>query len=107
MSELDFDARYTGDSEDEIGVLGNSMNTLSEKLKETIGELKTANNELQKDMKRYALMKPERFIANVSHELKTPIALIQGYAEGLTEGMAEDPESRDYYCESFRMKPEK
>ena len=48
MSELDFDARYTGDSEDEIGVLGKSMNTLSEKLKETIGELKTANNELQK-----------------------------------------------------------
>ena len=48
MSELDFDARYTGDSEDEIGVLGNSMNTLSEKLKETIGELKTANNETAK-----------------------------------------------------------
>ena len=90
MSELDFDARYTGDSEDEIGVLGKSMNTLSEKLKETIGELKTANN--------VANMRKE-FSANVSHELKTPIALIQGYAEGLTEGMAEDPESRDYYCE--------
>ena len=101
MSELDFDARYTGDSEDEIGVLGNSMNTLSEKLKETIGELKTANNELQKDIEEKIRIDEARkeFIANVSHELKTPIALIQGYAEGLTEGMAEDPESRDYYCE--------
>ena len=101
MSELDFDARYTGDSEDEIGVLGKSMNTLLEKLKETIGELKTANNELQKDIEEKIRIDEARkeFIANVSHELKTPIALIQGYAEGLTEGMAEDPESRDYYCE--------
>ena len=101
MSELDFEARYTGSSEDEIGVLGNSMNTLSEKLKETIGELKTANNELQRDIEEKIRIDETRkdFIANVSHELKTPIALIQGYAEGLTEGMAEDPESRDYYCD--------
>ena len=101
MSELDFEARYTGDSEDEIGVLGRSMNTLSEKLKETIGELKTANNELQKDIEEKIKVDETRkeFIANVSHELKTPIALIQGYAEGLTEGMAEDEDSRNYYCE--------
>ena len=101
MSELDFEARYTGDSEDEIGVLGRSMNTLSEKLKETIGELKTANNELQKDIEEKIKIDETRkeFIANVSHELKTPIALIQGYAEGLTEGMAEDEDSRNYYCE--------
>ena len=101
MSELDFEARYEGRSEDEIGVLGRSMNTLSEKLKETIGELKTANNELQRDIEEKIRIDETRkdFIANVSHELKTPIALIQGYAEGLTEGMAEDPDSRDYYCE--------
>ena len=101
MSELDFDAKYTGSSEDEIGVLGHSMNTLSEKLKDTIGELKNANNELQRDIEEKVRIDEARkeFIANVSHELKTPIALIQGYAEGLTEGMAEDPESRNYYCE--------
>ena len=39
------------------------------------------------------------FMGNVSHELKTPIALIQGYAEGLKEGVNDDPESRDFYCD--------
>ena len=94
MSNLDFDAKY-------IGVLGNSMNRLSDTLKETIGQLRTANTELQQDIEEKIKVDEMRkdFIANVSHELKTPIALIQGYAEGLTEGMAEDPESRDYYCE--------
>ena len=101
MSELDFDARYQGTSQDEIGILGNSMNTLSEKLKETIRELQQANEELQKDIEEKIRIDEARkdFIANVSHELKTPIALIQGYAEGLTEGMAEDEDSRNYYCE--------
>mgnify|MGYP000928229929 FL=1 len=40
-----------------------------------------------------------RFLDNVSHELKTPIALIQGYAEGLNENISDDPESREFYCE--------
>ena len=77
------------------------MNVLSSRLKEAIGELKTANLQLQRDVEEKIQIDEMRkeFIANVSHELKTPIALIQGYAEGLTEGMATDPESRDYYCE--------
>ncbi len=101
MSRLDFEAKYQGDAQDEIGVLGNSMNVLSDKLRETVGELKSANNELKRDIEEKIQIDEMRqeFIANVSHELKTPIALIQGYAEGLTEGMAEDRESRDYYCE--------
>ena len=41
----------------------------------------------------------KEFLANVSHELKTPIALIQGYAEGLSEGVNDDSESRVFYCE--------
>jgi len=103
MSQLDFDARYQASEREveEIQVLGSSMNTLSERLKETIGELKSANNQLQKDIEEKTRIDEMRkeFIANVSHELKTPIALIQGYAEGLQEGMGEDKESRDYYCD--------
>ena len=41
----------------------------------------------------------QEFLGNVSHELKTPIALIQGYAEGLKDGVSDDPESREFYCD--------
>ena len=103
MSRLDFNVRFKAAEHDveEIKILGSSMNRLSERLKETIGELKSANNQLQKDIEEKTRIDEMRkeFVANVSHELKTPIALIQGYAEGLQEGMAEDKESRDYYCE--------
>ena len=102
LSNLDFEARYedTPHTTQELSCLGQSMNVLSNKLKDTIAVLKTANNELQKDIQEKIQVDEMRkdFIANVSHELKTPIALIQGYAEGLTEGMAEEKESRDYYC---------
>ncbi len=101
MEHLDFDVRYEEDRGDEIGVLGHSMNAMSDKLEETISELKTANNELQLDLERRSEQEQMRqeFLANVSHELKTPIALIQGYAEGLQENVNDDPENREFYCE--------
>ena len=103
MSNLDFDARYETSrrSTEEIDTLGNSMNVLSERLKTTIGELKEANAQLKKDIDEKVQIDEMRkeFIANVSHELKTPIALIQGYAEGLKECINDDPESREFYCE--------
>ncbi|MCD8082139.1 MAG: HAMP domain-containing histidine kinase [Clostridiales bacterium] len=101
MSNLDFDVSYQGHADDEIGIPGESMNTLSGRLKEAIGALQEANRQLQHDIEEKIQIDEMRkeFIANVSHELKTPIALIQGYAEGLTEGMCEDEESRNYYCE--------
>lgn len=101
MQKLNFSSRYEDNRSDEIGVLGNSMNALSDKLEETISELKTANNELQLDLQRRSEQEQMRqeFLANVSHELKTPIALIQGYAEGLQENVNDDPESREFYCE--------
>lgn len=101
MGKLDFTAEYTGSDMDEIGILGQNMNMMSEKLESTIDELKQANIILQNDIKKKEeidIMRKD-FIANVSHELKTPIALIQGYAEGLSEGLCEDPESRQYYTE--------
>lgn len=101
MADMDFDARYEGNDKSEIGVLGSSMNYMSDKLEENISQLKTANRELQRDIERKEKIDEMRteFLSNVSHELKTPIALIQGYAEGLKEGITDDPESMDYYCD--------
>lgn len=100
MSHLDFEARYEGEDKNEIGLLGENINSMSETLKDTISELKEANIELKKDIQKKEELEEMRneFLSNVSHELKTPIALIQGYAEGLQEGMADDEESRAYYC---------
>lgn len=101
MANLDFEAKYTSGGENEIGVLGQNFNIMSEKLERTVSELKSANYELQKDIEKKEKLETVRteFIGNVSHELKTPIALIQGYAEGLKEGISDDPESRAFYCD--------
>jgi signal transduction histidine kinase len=101
MSRLDFAQKYPVESEDEIGVLGNSINTLSETLEKTLGELKSANVQLQRELEQKVQIDEMRkeFLSNVSHELKTPIALIQGYAEGLQENINDDEESREFYCD--------
>ena len=101
MAQLDFDAKVDVNTKDELEILGNSMNTLSETLESTIADLKSANLELTKDIEKKEQIDEMRkeFLSHVSHELKTPIALIQGYAEGLSENIMDDEESKEFYCE--------
>lgn len=101
MAEFDFSKKYDIKSNDEIGILGESINTLSEQLEYKISELKSMNIKLQTDLEQKLKMGEIRkeFLSNVSHELKTPIALIQGYAEGLKDNIIKDEESRSYYIE--------
>ena len=101
MKNLDFDAKYKCRAGNEIDELGENFNKMSEELEKTISELKSLNNQLQKDIENKIRIDQQRqeFLNNVSHELKTPIALVQGYAEGLKENISDDPESREFYCD--------
>ena len=103
MSNLNFEVKYIPKKNDsaEIAELGTHMNEMSQALETTISDLKTANIELKQDIEIKEQIDEMRkeFLSNVSHELKTPIAIIQGYAECLKEEVNEDPESRDYYCD--------
>ena len=101
MSKLDFSHKYrTTDADDEINNLGKSINTMSDKLEATIKQLRATNIELEKDIEEKSKIDEMRkqFIQDVSHELKTPIALIQGYSEGLIENVNTDPENREFYA---------
>lgn len=102
MSNLDFSHKYeVTDAKDEINELGKSINIMSEKLEKTIKQLRNSNIELEKDIEEKSKLDEMRktFISDVSHELKTPIALIQGYSEGLIENINTDDESRKFYAE--------
>ena len=101
MAQLDFTARYDVKTEDEIGELGRSINQMSESLEQALSELKSANAQLSRDLEKREQIDDMRkeFLSNISHELKTPIALIQGYAEGLQDNINEDEESRQFYCD--------
>lgn len=102
MANLDFSHKYRiTDSDDEINNLGKSINVMSDKLEKTIKQLRNTNIELEKDIEEKSQIDEMRksFISDVSHELKTPIALIQGYSEGLLENVNSDEESRKFYAE--------
>lgn len=101
MSKLDFSQKVEVKSQDELGELGRSLNSLSEQLSRSIAELQAANALLQEEVERERKIDEMRkeFISSVSHELKTPLSLIQGYAEGLKLNVAEDEASKNFYCE--------
>ena len=84
IAETDFSHKCTAETRDEIGELAGSINQLSASLEATLADLSEKNRKLQSDIaheQRVDKMRKD-FISNVSHELKTPISIVQGYAEG-------------------------
>ena len=109
MSELDFSRKYRVRSNDEIGELGHSINSLSDQLNSAIGRLNRMNTNLLQEIEKERKIDEMRqnFIASVSHELRTPISLIEGYAEGLIDNVADDREKRISYCHVIMEETEK
>ena len=110
MAQLDFSQKFEGKTTDEIGELGENINFLSVQLEESIHQLQRTNELLEEEVKKERQIDEMRqnLLANVSHDLKTPIAIIQGYAEGLRANISESPEDREFYTsviieESERM----
>jgi len=94
MKQLDFSENCPVSSNDEIGVLAENINELSLALSTNIAKL---NHEIHE--KNLINEKRKELLNNVSHELKTPLALMQGYAEGLKLNVANSTEKRDFYCD--------
>ena len=85
MSSLDFSQKCEPGNVAEIDLLADSINEMSESLEKSLDDLRQKNEKLQNDIEQEKTIDRLRqvFISGVSHELKTPIAIIQGYSEGL------------------------
>lgn len=100
MANLDFSEKCRVNSNDEIGNVAASLNFLSENLDNALTSLRTANAKLEEDIEKERNLERMRkeFVASVSHELKTPITLIDGYAVGLKDEVFEGRE-KDFYLD--------
>lgn len=87
MSRLDFSIHCSESRQDELGELGQDLNSLARQLRSTIVQLETANRKLQQDLDLQQEVDRMRkgFIAAASHEFKTPLTLLRGYLEMLQE----------------------
>ncbi|MBD7910161.1 MULTISPECIES: HAMP domain-containing sensor histidine kinase [Clostridium] len=98
MSKMNFDEKCTVNREDEIGSLANTLNFLSTNLDGALKNLQEKNKKLKEDIEKERSLELMRkdFIASVSHELKTPIGIIEGYAEGIKDGIVSGEDSLIY-----------
>ena len=87
ISNLEFDIRVEVKSEDELGQLGMAINKMSDHLEANLVQLQ---NDLEKR---------KRLVRNISHEIKSPIAVIMGYADRLKVVLQKNPEKALQYCE--------
>lgn len=92
MSKMDFSEKCKIERDDEIGNLAKTLNFLSSTLDDALKDLQRKNKQLEIDIeneRKLEIMRKD-FVDSVSHELKTPIGIIEGYAEGIKDGIVSD-----------------
>lgn len=109
IANLDFSTKTDIDRKDEIGTLANNINTVSDSLDKALSELREKNAQLQADIEKERQLERMRqdFVSSASHELKTPIAIVRGYAEGLKMNIDESDESSAEYCNIIMREADK
>ncbi|MDT3498471.1 HAMP domain-containing histidine kinase [Bacillus toyonensis] len=100
IMEFDFQDQLSIKSKNEIGELSSNINQLSARMEGYINQLK---DDLEKEKQLEQTRKD--FIAGVSHELKTPLSVMQVSASMLQDGIA--PEMNQYYWEALEKEIEK
>ena len=101
LAKLDFSSRCPPAITREFDALSSSTNTLSDQLQSHILQLRQTNEALSRELDVAARQRRMSIdlLNNLSHDLKTPIAIISGYAEGLTEGVARTEAQQQRYAE--------
>ncbi len=105
MADMDFGGFCPVGRTDEIGVLSDSLNTLSRELAITLSELQEANQKLQADIDMERQLERQRveFFAAASHELKTPITIIKGQLQGMLYQVGRYKDRETYLAQSLEV----
>ena len=104
MTLLDMTWKCDIESSDEIGVLASCLNTMANRLNETMEELTNANNQLTDDVEKFKALEEQRrnFFAAVSHELKTPLTILKGQIENMILGYGDYRNHDKYLPEALK-----
>lgn len=109
IANLDFSSRSEIDRNDEIGTLSHNINKVSDSLDKALTELREKNAQLEEDIEKERRLEKMRqdFVSSASHELKTPIAIVRGYAEGLAMSAEGENAQVEEYCKIIMNEADK